>query len=139
MRHLLPLAALALAGCLNPYYGTRGGPGSGDPPVAREEVERLAAAGVSDAVILESLERRGARKLSADDLVALKKAGATDAVLEKMIAAERPDLPAAGRAEAYYSHAHHHGYSCCSWFWPSVGFSYGWWGRRSGWGLHFGW
>lgn len=133
MKLLLPLAALALAGCLHPYPGTRSGPVSDDPPVAREEVERLAAAGVSDAVIVESLERRGTRKLSADDLVALKKAGATDAVLEKMIAAERPAAP----PEA--SWPHHHGHSCCSYPRPAVGFSYGWWGRRGGWGLHFGW
>lgn len=129
MKKWMPLLALALSGC---FYGHRRAPAPVEPPLSREEAERLSAAGISDAVILEEVERRGARRLSADDMVALKKAGAGDAVLEKMIASERRDPPVVHYEEHRHSHYYYHPY-------PLWGFSYGLWGRRSGWGLHFGW
>jgi hypothetical protein len=60
-------------------------------PVARDEMERLAAAGISEAVQVELVEQRGALPLTADDLVALKKAGVSDAVLQRMMALERKE------------------------------------------------
>ena len=112
-----------------------------DPPLSRGEVEQLTAAGVSEAVVLELVDRRGAAPLSADDLVALKKAGAGDTVLDRMIANEREepatvawDVPVTYHRSTYYHR---------SWY-PYVGFGFGYgYGYRrcgrGGWSLGFGW
>jgi hypothetical protein len=93
VRKLLPVLAVAAAGCIPPPYERRVVVRDPGPPVAREELERLAGAGISDPVIAEVVERRGAQRLAADDLVALKRAGLGDALLEKIVAAEQPDPP----------------------------------------------
>src|SRR6185503_17822925 len=75
MKQMLCVLVLAtLSGCYYPAYSVRR-VAPAEPPVTREETERLAAAGVSDPVVVELVEKRGAAPLTPDDLVALKKAG----------------------------------------------------------------
>ncbi len=141
MRKWIVVVALLTAGCV--YHRPRvWGNAPDGPPLGRSELERLAAAGVSGAVIAELLDRRGATKLTADDVVAIKKAGASDETIQKAITSERPE-PAVARAEepVYYYH-------CCypyywwypHWIWyPSIGFSYYRWSRRGRVAFGFGW
>ncbi len=116
---VLLLASLALGGCIvydrNPVEAPPG------PPVTRDEAERLAAAGISEPVIVELVEKRGARPLTADDLVALKKAGASDTVVQKMIAAEsrEPEVVVVRDPDYYY-------YPPSYYYWgPTWGFGFG--------------
>jgi hypothetical protein len=135
----LACAALALAGCYTEVYREPAAVPAG-PPLTREEVERLAAAGVSEAVILELVEQRGARPLSADDIVALKKAGASDAVVQKMIAREtkQPEVVYVERPVYYRSYYYYDPWWPHSWYCgPGIGFSYHyyWWRPRAGFGV----
>jgi hypothetical protein len=58
--------------------------------VTQDELQKLAAAGVSEKVILEFIKIHGpVQKLSAQDVVALRKAGATDKVLAAALASAR--------------------------------------------------
>src|SRR5678816_1773183 len=90
MRKMLCVLVLTgLSGCYYQGYAVRR-VGPAEPPLSREEeVERLATAGVSEPVVVEMIEKRGAVALSADDLVELKKAGVSDGLVQKMIASER--------------------------------------------------
>jgi len=88
MKKLLCLLLLTASGCVYPAYTVRR-PLPSEPPVSREEIERMSTAGISEAVMIELLEKRGAQPLNTDDLVALKKAGAPDPVVQKAIASER--------------------------------------------------
>jgi hypothetical protein len=88
MKKSLCLLLLAMAGCIYPAYTVRR-PLPTEPPVSREEIERMSNAGISEAVMIELIEKRGALALSTDDLVALKKADAPDPVVQKAIASER--------------------------------------------------
>src|SRR5688572_3510591 len=59
MRKMLACVLLAaLTGCYYQGYAVRKVVNS-DPPLSKEEVERLASAGVSDPVLLEMVEKRG--------------------------------------------------------------------------------
>ena len=49
----------------------------------------MSTAGVSDPVVYEILDKRGAAALTPDDLVALKEAGTPDTVVQKAIASEK--------------------------------------------------
>lgn len=143
MRTFIPVLALVLSGCV--YYPARArGPVPEGPPLARADLERLAAAGISDGVVTELLDRRGAAKLSADDVVALKKAGASDAVVQKALSSERQEPEPVAVAEP----VHYYYYSCWPscwwgpprWYWyPSFGLGYYWWGRRTRVGIGVGW
>ena len=88
MRKLLYVVLLASAGCTVPSYTIRK-PLPTEPPLTREELERMSTAGLSEPVMMELIDRRGAAPLTPDDLVALKNAGAPDPVVQKAIAAER--------------------------------------------------
>jgi hypothetical protein len=79
----------------------------------------MVSVGVSEPVMMELVEKRGAMPLTADDLVALKKAGASDVLIQHMIASEKkaPDpstLPPPGYA-----------YPPATYWGPSIGFSFG--------------
>ncbi len=141
MRKFLPLLILALAGCVvHSRRSLRDGPDG--PPLTRAELERLSAAGISDELVAELLERRGAAPLSSDDVVALKKAGASDAVVEKALASERrePEIVMVDRPVYYYRYYHPYVWWYPHWYWyPSFGFSYSHWSRRSRVGIGIGW
>ena len=134
MRWILPVLVLSAGACApyRPYPQY-------DPPLTRVEGERLAAAGISEPVVIELVEKRGALKLSADDIVAIKQAGASDAVIQKMITHERQEPVRVRYVDYYDTHYcpiyHYHSFYC----YPSFGVSYSRWHRRSGWGIHFGW
>lgn len=136
----LPVLAGLLGGCYTEVYREPAAVPAG-PPLTREEVERLAAAGVSEPVLLELVEQRGARPLSADDIVALKKAGAPDAVVQKMIAREtkEPEVVYVERPVYYYrSYYYHDPWWPHSWYCgPGFGFSYHYyrWRPRAGFGV----
>ena len=92
---------LALGGCVI-HVPPPVEPVPSGPPVTRNEAERLGAAGISEPVIVELVERRGAAPLTADDLVALKKAGVPDSAVQKMIALERKEPDPRDIEELYY-------------------------------------
>lgn len=128
------LLLAGLSGCFYEGYAMRRAVPP-EPPLSREEVERLAGAGVSETVISEMVEKRGAAPLSADDLVALKKAGVPDPVVQKMIASERKEI---ARTEDYYVHpSSYYYYHDYPYYYPyyssySYGFGWGWgWGYRA--------
>lgn len=128
MKYLLLLAvALTLPACARYQLHDSGYMGS---PVPRDEMERLAAAGVSEPVLIELVEKRGALALKADDLIALKKAGTPDSVVQKMIALERkePELRVVDRVRYYPSYD--------PWYWGwGWGGGYGYHGHRHGLGI----
>jgi hypothetical protein len=88
MRRTFSLAALALlGGCV--VYDPPPERRPADPPVTKEEALSLVRAGLSEPVVIELAEQRGVEPLDADTLAALKKAGASDPLLQKMIQSER--------------------------------------------------
>ena len=133
------LCVLLLAGLSGCYYG--GYPvrriAPAEPPLSREEVERLSSAGVSEPVVVEMIEKRGASPLTADDLVAMKKAGVSDPVVQKMISSERKEQAHVVVDDYYYayppSYYYGYGYPYYPYYGVGVGFGvsygYGW-----GWG-----
>jgi hypothetical protein len=131
---LLPACLLVLSGC---FYETRDRRATAPPapPLSRDEVERMAAAGVSEPVMIEVIEQRGAKALSADDIVALKTAGASDAAISKMQATERKEPEIVYVDSPVYYHYYYGPY----WAYPWWGFSYSYWGRRGGFGFRAGW
>jgi hypothetical protein len=124
MKKMLCLLLLATSGCYYQAHTVRRAYPT-DPPLSPEEIERLSSAGVSEAVIIEMIGKRGAMPLTPDDLVALKKAGTPDTVVQMMIASERKPPQAAGPEEAAYPVSYY--YYDYPYFYSS--FSYGW-----GWG-----
>ena len=106
------------------------------PPLARDEIERLSAAGISEPVIVEVLEKRGARPLTADDLVALKASGASDAVIQKAMSVESrvPEVVLVEQPVYYTYRSYWYDPWYCS---PHVGFGFGYsrWHRSSGLGV----
>ena len=136
---LCVLLLAGLSGCYYQGYAVRR-VGPAEPPLSREEVERLATAGVSEPVVVEMIEKRGAVALSADDLVELKKAGVSDGLVQKMIASERKQTAQVVVDDYYYAYpsSYYYGYPYYPYY-PyygvgvGVGFSYGYgWG----WGYH---
>ena len=121
MKKSLCLLLLAAAGCVYPAYTVRR-PLPTEPPVSREEIERMSNAGISEAVMIELIEKRGALALSTDDLVALKKADAPDPVVQKAIASERKIVERV-IVEDYYS-AYYPGYY--PYYGASFGYGFGW-------------
>jgi hypothetical protein len=130
---LTALSLLLLAGCFYEVRDRRAmAPAA--PPLTRGEVEKMAAAGVSDAVILETVDHRGAKVLSADDIVALKTAGASDEVISRMQSNVRKEPEIVYVESPVYYHYYYGPY----WY-PWWGFSYSYWGRRGGGGVRVGW
>lgn len=124
---MLVLAFAGLAGCYYPAYTIRR-TGPVDPPVAKEEIERLAAAGVSEAVMTELVEKRGAAPLSTDDLVALKKSNVPDPVVQKMIANKREVVHRLEVEEVYEAPASYYYYDYPYYSSFGYGFGWGWYG-----------
>ena len=116
---MLCLLLLAAVGCYTPTYTVRR-PLPTDPPLSREEIERMSSAGLSDAVVFELLDKRGAMPLTPDDLVAMKEAGTPDAVVQKAIATEKK-VPQQVIVENYYYGYPYYGTT----FSYGVGFGYG--------------
>lgn len=132
MKKTLPALLLILSGCFYETYERRGvNPPA--PPLTAQDVRKLSEAGVSEAVILETIDQRGSKKLSVDDIVALKTAGASDTVIAKMQATERQE-PQVVYVDnpAYYRYYYGP-------YYPWWGFSAGYWGRRGGAGVRVGW
>ena len=90
IKFLLPLAGLCLTGCVTRSYTvTTPSPPPG-PSVA--EVQSMVQAQVSDSIIVNQIHNSSTRyTLTADQIIALKQAGASDNVLNALIAsANRP-------------------------------------------------
>jgi hypothetical protein len=153
MKNLVAVSILALAGCYYEPYGVAYGVRAVPLPVTRAEVEGMARAGVSEPAMVDVIEKRGAAPLTADDIVAVKKAGASDVVIAKMQATERRDPgpidldPALAYPDSYgpsyvdftygspywgYSYSAWRGYSSWGWGGRSCWASGGWGG--GGWG-----
>ncbi len=126
MKKSLCLLLLATAGCVYPAYTVRR-PLPTEPPVSREEIERLSNAGISETVMIELIEKRGALALSTDDLVALKKADAPDPVVQKAIASERKIVEQVIVEDYYSGYYPYYGASFSYGFWgyPYYGYGYG--------------
>lgn len=136
----LLLVLAGAGGCVHRYPVVR----HQDPPLTRDEAGRLAAAGVAEPVLIELVEKRGALKLSADDIVEIKKAGASDGVIQKMITLERREPERVRYVEYdtdyYYYHRPYYPWWGPSYYYHHSGGSHhhhG--GHRSGFGMHFGW
>lgn len=129
------LALAALGGCYYPTYAVRRSTPA-DPPLSKEEVERLATAGVSEGVVGELIDKRGAVGLSTEDLVNLKQAGVPDTMVQKMIANKRETPKVTGVDEVYvypyyydYPYSYYYPYPY-PYYYPafSYGFAWGWGG-----------
>lgn len=90
---LLPLSILLLAGCVTRTY-TVVSPQPAGPTVA--EIQSMAQAHVSDSVIISQIQNSSTRyHLTADQIIALKSAGVSDAVINTMISsASKPEQQA---------------------------------------------
>ena len=122
---LLFALLLSAAGCTYSSYTVRK-PLPTEPPLTREEIERMSIAGISEPVMMELLDRRGALALTPDDLVALKNAGAPDPVVQKAIASERKVVERVV-VEDYYAYPYYPYYGA------SFSYGFGW-----GWGGYYG-
>ncbi len=137
-RAWLLLVLAGAAGCVHRYPVVR----HHDPPLTQGEAGRLAAAGVGEPVMIELVEKRGALKLSADDIVEIKKAGASDGVIQKMIALERKEPERARTVEydtVYYYQRPYYPWWGPSYYYYSGGYYHSHGGHRSGFGMQFGW
>jgi hypothetical protein len=134
MKKSLCLLLLAAAGCTYPAYTVRR-PLPTEPPVSREEIERMSNAGISEPVMIELIEKRGALALSTDDLVALKKADAPDPVVQKAIASERKIVERV-IVEDYYSGYYYPGYY--PYYGASFSYGFGWGYPYYGYGYGYG-
>jgi hypothetical protein len=121
MKRLLCLLLLASTGCVYPAYSVRRALPT-DPPVSREEIERMSGAGISEPVMLELIERRGAAPLTPDDLVALKTAGAPDPVVQKAISSERKIV----ERVVVENYAYPYPYYDYPYYGASFGYGFGW-------------
>ena len=147
MKTLVAVSILALAGCYYEPYGVPSGVRTVPLPMTRSEVEGMVRAGVSEPVMVDVIDKRGAAPLTADDIVALKKAGASDGVIAKMQKTERrepdptlldgglPDSDLYGNVYVDYPYGYPYwGYSYAAW----RGYSCWGWGGRSSWGGGWG-
>jgi hypothetical protein len=142
MWKVAPWILLVAAGCVHEPPERPPMPMPPEPPITRDEVERLSRAGITEAVILEQVEKRGARPLNPDDLVALKNAGTSDAVVQKMISSERkePDVVVV-QQPAYLYHNYYYGPYWYGPYWgPYWGFGVSYYGYRGGYyGYRYHW
>lgn len=128
MKQLLCAFLLVTSGCYYQGYAVRR-VGPSEPPVSREEIERLTTAGISEPVMTELVEKRGASSLTPEDLVALKKAGTPDPVVQKMIATERKLEPVP--VDGAYVYPSEYYYYDAPYYYASYGYGFGW-----GWGYY---
>jgi hypothetical protein len=129
-----PVLLALVSGCYYEGYERHVGLAPVPPPLTHEEVERMAAAGVSEATLLELVDLRGARALSVDDIVAIKKAGASDAVIAKMQANVRKEPEVIYVESPLVYRSYYYG----PYWYPTWGFGYSYWGHRSGFGVRVG-
>ena len=74
--------------------------------IGKEELKKLARAGISDEVILSYVRSRGpVAKLSADDIIELKKAGLSDGLLTTLVSLAEPAPGAAAESSTSSSTA----------------------------------
>lgn len=131
MKKLLLVLVALTAGCTYPAYTVRK-PLPTDPPLTKEEIERMSNAGVSESVMVEILDKRGAQALTPDDLVLLKKADVPDPVVQKAISAERKVVePVVVENYYYYGYPGYYPYYGTSF---SYGFAWGYPYYGYGWG-----
>lgn len=84
MKYLLPLAGLLLTGCVTRTYTVTTPPPNHELSVA--EVQAMVQANVSESVIVNQIQNSTVRyALTTDQIIALKNAGASDAVLNALI------------------------------------------------------
>lgn len=90
---LWPLAGLLLVGCVSTRTITVSGP---PPRASIAQVESMIQAHVSDAVIVNQIQNSSSNyNLTAEQIIALKNQGASDAVLNALIStASKPAPPA---------------------------------------------
>ena len=82
LKCLVLLGCLGLAGCVTPTYTSAPPP----PGPSLAEVQSMVQAQVSDAVIVNQIQTSSTRYvLTTDQIIALKNAGASDAVLNALI------------------------------------------------------
>lgn len=138
-KYLLLLAGLLLTGCVTRTYTTATPPPG--PSVA--EVLSLVQAHVSDAVIVSQIENSSTRyHLTADQIIALKNAGASDAVITALINSASKPAPQTNTTveqDAYvYPYIFPYVYfDPWPWFWWGGGPSYYYYGGYHG-GYHGG-
>lgn len=105
MRIAVPLFLLLCSACAEYVYVERpAGTGPREAPLTVGQVQGMLEAGVSEGLIREKAELAGVEKLSADDLVALKKAGAGDILLETLVKEEREPVRRAPSSRPTYSY-----------------------------------
>lgn len=127
MRRGLFLAALLpLGGCI--VHEHREVPRPAEPPLTRDEALRLVQAGLSEPVVVELVLRRGVEPLDAAAVAELSKAGAPDALLQRMITAAR--VPPPPEPEPVYVELVDPWYAWRPWY-PTIGFGFGFGGYRS--------
>ena len=117
MKTLLLVLLAATAGCTYPAYTVRK-PINSDPPISREEIERMSSAGIAEPVMIEMIEKRGADALTTDDVVALKKAGAPDPVVQKALSNEKKVV------ERVYVDNYYYGYPYPYYYGPAYSASF---------------
>ncbi|HVR85753.1 MAG TPA: hypothetical protein VMU54_15650 [Planctomycetota bacterium] len=122
MKKMCCLLLLASSGCVYPAYTIRR-PFPTEPPVSKEEIIRMSSAGLSEPVMIDLLEKRGANALTPDDLVALKNAGTPDSVVQKAIASERKVVERV--VDDYYAYPYYpyYGYP---YYGASFSYGFGW-------------
>lgn len=125
MKKLLCVLLLVGAGCTYPAYTIRR-PLPTEPPVSKEEIVRMSSAGISEPVMVDLLEKRGANALTPDDLVALKNAGTPDPVVQKAIASERKIVERVIVEDYYaYPYPYYYGYGY-PYYGASFSYGFGW-------------
>ena len=123
MKKVWCVLLLASAGCVYPAYTIRR-PIPTEPPVSKEEIIRMSSAGISEPVVIDLIEKRGANPLTPDDLVALKNAGTPDSVVQKAIASERKVVERVVVDDYYaYPYYPYYGYP---YYGASFGYGFGW-------------
>ena len=132
IRWPLLLATLLWTGCYvgpAPRYRVGEGTSSGRPPLTMEEVLRMAKGGISDAIIIESMNARGiAARPSSEELASLRKEGLSESVLAAMVTARVP-APEESMTERVYEDPDYTYYYGPWWYGP---YWYAWpyWGWR---------
>ncbi len=130
MRRVRGLLTLVLFGATGCYYGPRAyyvepQVAPARQPVSREDVRTLVRAGVGDEIILARIRTEGvSARPTAEEVVDLKKEGASDKVVEALLGAQ---VTSAAPARAVYP-AYGYPYPYPSWGWDPF-YPY-YWGHR---------
>ena len=118
IKHLIPLACLLLSGCATRTY-TVATPPAG-PSLA--EIQSLVQAHVDDTVIVSQIQNSSTRyQLTADQIIALKAAGASDNVLNALInTASKPPVQTTTVVQEPYVYPYPYPYVYANpypWYW----------------------